>query len=1109
MPRLCCVAALLGAGIMTMGAVLAVPPEAVPARPYAPRIAGPSQEGQQAIRRFQLPHGCKVDLVAAEPLLANPVCFCFDGKGRLFVAETFRMHAGVTDDRSHGYWLKDDLACRTVADRVALYRKYHGKRFADYSAQQDRVRLLEDTNGDGIMDRSTVFAGGFNAPADGLGAGLLAQGGNVYYTCIPHLWQLRDSRGDGQADFKKSLQEGYGVHVSFIGHDLHGLTLGPDGRLYFSIGDRGLNVQTEGRTVACPDSGAVLRCELDGSGLEIVATGLRNPQELAFDKYGNLFTADNNADSGDAARWVHVVEGGDSGWRIGYQYMRGPTTALGPWNAEKLWHLAHAGEAAYRLPPLAHIANGPAGLTYDPGTSLLPERYRDHFFLVDFRGSPGGSGIHAFRVQPKGASFELVGREHFLWGVLATDTDFGPDGALYLSDWVDGWNLPGKGRIYKVFDPRRRQDAVVVQVRKLLAEGFDRRPVTELTQLLAHADRRVRQQAQLALAGRGKEAVATFVDVVTTSKNPLARLHAIWGLGQVGRHLPARDFSAGKALTRLTRDDDAEIRAQAARVLGDVHVAGAAEALTRLLKDAQPHVRFLAALSLGRVGDASAIAPILDMLRENEDRDAYLRHAGVMALVGIHDRDAIRATARDGARALRLAALLAMRRLEMPEIAGFLADADPQLVVEAARAINDVPINVAMPQLASLARRTGLSEPVLYRVINANFRLGKRANAEALASLAGRSDLAVPVRVEALKALADWANPSGLDRVVNLWRPLAPRPQGDAVESLRSALGAILTGPDRVRAEAVRLAAHFGIRDLGPALLGLVGERQRSPQVRIESLRALEKLKDGRLAEAVTLALADGEPRLRAEARRMQARHEPARALPGLEQALARGTTVERQAALAALGQLPLPAADTVLSTWLDRLLAGKAPPELQLDLLQAAAQRHAPVVREKLAQFEKARSGKDHLATYRETLFGGDAEAGRRIFFERADVSCVRCHKVQGTGGEVGPDLSMVGKLQTREYLLESVVDPNRQIAKGYETVVLVLTNGQVKSGILKREDATRVQLMTPEGGLVTVAKAEIEERTRGRSAMPDDVVRHLSKADLRDLVEFLTSLR
>src|SRR5579884_1508140 len=368
MRRTLVLAALLIVGGAGVSSLLSSPPEAVPAdagKPYAPTVAPASNEAALAMKRIRIPQGLRIDLFAAEPLLANPVCFCIDEHNRFYVAETFRLHAGVTDDRGHMNWLDDDLAYRTVADRVALYHKYLKGKFDTYAVEQDRVRLIEDTDGDGKADRSTVFADGFHRAEDGIGAGLLARRGSVWYTCIPDLWLLRDTKGTGHADFRKSLQTGYGVHVSFIGHDLHGLRMGPDGKLYFSIGDRGFNVRTDGRTVASPDTGAVLRCNLDGSELEVVATGLRNPQELAFDDHGNLFTGDNNADHGDAARWVYVVEGGDSGWRMGYQYMTSPT-ALGPWNAEKVWDTQDHNQAAYIVPPIAHVGSGPAGLVYYP-----------------------------------------------------------------------------------------------------------------------------------------------------------------------------------------------------------------------------------------------------------------------------------------------------------------------------------------------------------------------------------------------------------------------------------------------------------------------------------------------------------------------------------------------------------------------------------------------------------------------------------------------------------------------------------------------------------------------------------------------------------------------
>src|SRR5262249_25286804 len=151
---------------------------------------------------------------------------------------------GVSDIRGLGAWLNDDLACRTVADRVAMMRKHLESKVGSWAVEHDRVRLIEDTAGAGKADRATVFADGFNRLEDGLGAGLLARRGAGWFTCIPSLWKLEDTKGTGKADIRQELQTGYGVRVGFIGHDLHGPVMGPDGRIYFSIGDRALHVET-------------------------------------------------------------------------------------------------------------------------------------------------------------------------------------------------------------------------------------------------------------------------------------------------------------------------------------------------------------------------------------------------------------------------------------------------------------------------------------------------------------------------------------------------------------------------------------------------------------------------------------------------------------------------------------------------------------------------------------------------------------------------------------------------------------------------------------------------------------------------------------------------
>lgn len=404
--RLWLSAICLGFAVITFG--LAADSEPARRSAYNPTVHPDNGDGEKAIKRFQYDKALKVELWAAEPMLANPVCFTFDEKGRCYVAETFRHSAGVTDNRSHMNWLDDELACRTVEERVAVYRKYAKDRFDQtYEKERDRVRLIEDTTGSGKADKATVFSDDFGHAADGIGAGLLARNGSVYYACIPDLWLLKDTKGTGTADVKQSLGTGFGVHVAFIGHDLHGLRMGPDGKLYFSIGDRGLNVvNKEGKRLYNPDSGAVLRCDPDGSNMEIVHIGLRNPQELAFDDYGNLFTVDNNSDSGDRARFVYIVEGGDSGWRIGYQY-GSEMGNRGPWNYEKLWYPQHEGQPAYIVPPLNNFADGPSGFCHYPGVGL-GDQYKGHFFLCDFRGGSGNSGVWSFTTKPKGAAFEMA-----------------------------------------------------------------------------------------------------------------------------------------------------------------------------------------------------------------------------------------------------------------------------------------------------------------------------------------------------------------------------------------------------------------------------------------------------------------------------------------------------------------------------------------------------------------------------------------------------------------------------------------------------------------------------------------------------------------------------
>ncbi|MDB5306329.1 MAG: Cytochrome c [Gemmataceae bacterium] len=1136
--------------VFILGAVLvasAVPPDGAKDDKSKPKAAAKGSP-EETLAQVQVEKGLKVEVWASEPLMQNPVAFCFDEQGRAYVAETNRLHTGVPDTRGHMNWLDEDLACRTSADRVAMYKKHNYTGFEKYS---DQVRMVFDSTGSGKADKSTVFSAGYNRPEDGLAAGVLARKGTVYLANIPDLYALRDTKGEGKADEKKSLFTGFGPTAQFIGHDLHGLRMGPDGKLYFSIGDRGFNVTTkEGKQLLYPNTGAVLRCDPDGANLEVVHYGLRNPQELAFDDSGNLFTFDNNSDSGDRARWVYIVEGGDSGWRGGYQYGTlyhppgVPQGNRGPWNAEKIWHVPgpDGGPPAYVVPPLAHFGNGPAGMTHYPGVGLN-DKYKDHFFACDFTASPGGSVIWSVAVKPKGASFEVAKHEPFVRGMVPTDCEFGPDGAFYWSDWVGGWDMPRKGRIFKLTDPEAMKNPAVGEARKLIAEGFGKKTADELEKLLEHPHQQVRLDAQYELVHL--KADGRLAKVAKGSSHRLARLHAIWGLGMIARkHHPriARTNPPGAVFTlaELARHDDAEVRAQALKVLGALPLLPRTlrPVVLKDLADPEPRVKYFAAIAYGKldwlltsrlpVAEIEKYLPLFELLKANNDQDAYLRHAAVVTLeaLAVNPVDLwnvwTRAKDKYDVQAVRLGVLLALRRHKSDKVGEFLKDPDPKIADEAARAVHDERIEGAMAKLAELADSRMESDPVAYRALSANFKLGTPAAAARVAKVAARPSDPDHVRVFALKLLADWANPPRRDPITGLIHDLPKRDGTIAADALKPVIAGAFSGSDAVRSEAAQVSAKLGIKEVGPLLTELMKDARAPASTRAEALYALAAVKDPGLAGAAQFALSTTEPRLRAAGLAVKAKLDPdavLKVLPGLLKD-EKVSAVEKQAGLAALGRFgPSVDVDELLAGWLDAAVAGTVPPELVLDVLDAAEARTktpnlkllAPLGK-KVDAYRTARAkSTDKLAPWADTLAGGDAEKGWNILLNNNAVYCQRCHKLDGQGGEVGPPLNgIAGQMgKDRRYLLESVVMPSAQIARGYETVILSLADGRTVSGVVKEDTKKQIKLLTPEGKELLIPADEVEARRTGPSAMPDDLHKKLSHRELRDLVEFLASLK
>lgn len=1088
--------------------------------PEPPVIAAASDEGRTALAGFKIPAGLRAELFAAEPLVANVVAFQVAPDGRIFLCETFRQQKGVEDNRSHMNWLDDDLAAQTVDDRLKYLQKHLGDRILEYTRQDDRIRVLIDRDGDRVADTSQVFARRFNGILDGTGAGVLVNGSDVFYTCIPHLWKLGDPDGDGVAEQRQSLYRGFGVRFAFRGHDMHGLIMGPDGRIYFSIGDRGYNIQTPQGRLVNPESGAVFRCEPDGSNLEVFAMGLRNPQELAFDNFGNLFTGDNNSDSGDQARWVYVVQDGDTGWRMSFQYLGD----RGPFNRERIWHPYHPEQPAYIVPPIANFADGPSGLSFYPGTGFGAS-FEDRFFLCDFRGGAAQSGIRSFRLEAEGAFFKMVDPQQPFWNILATDLDFGPDGALYVSDWVNGWNGEGKGRIYRFSDPEADANDVVRNVQRLLRAGLGQQTREQLTDLLAHPDRRVRQQAQFELVEREETAALREV-ALSSDPDLLARVHAIWGWDQLARRGQVESLEAALP---LLGDPTDEIRAQAARLMGDQGYEPAFAALLNLLHDPYPRAQYFAAKAIGQLGRPQALNEVTEFIERNQDQDPILRHGGILALWGMGVTP-VATLSQHPSPAVRRAAVVALRkrasrwfsrasqystestRLALNALARFLDDPEPAVALEAARAIHDVPpLGLEQPaylSLATQATRPILPDPMARRVLNMNLRLGDAASAERVAQFASRDDVSTAMRLEALAILESWQEPSPRDRVLGMWRPTPKTHRAPAGLALKRHLGQLLAAPAGVGAATARVAARLGLQEVIPNVRAMLDNQGLPGPQRAEALEGLIQLAVKDLDDLLAASALDAAAEVRIAARTALATRRPELAVPMLVAATQADQFQERQQAILGLGIANTDPAREAVAELVQQAIQDQLPLDSHLEVIEVAQKMKAPEIRRLLNQYRSQVQSKRH-GRFRVAVRGGDPQRGKLLFVERSDASCRRCHLVNGDGGNVGPELSEIGANKDRDYLLEAIVEPNKAIAKGFESLVVQDVDGKIHVGIVKQEDDQILRLMDADGKTITLRQEDLEGRRPGKSAMPEDMAKQLSLRDIRDLVAYLETLK
>jgi len=516
----------------------------------------PPRTALEAARTMTVPPGFQVEVGAAEPDIVNPVAMTFDERGRIWITES-----------------------------LEYPRRRPGP-------GRDRVKVLEDSDGDGKADKFTVFADGLNIPS-----GIAVGHGGVWVANSPDILFLEDRDSDGKADTRVVVATGFGRSDT---HELpNSLTWGPDGWLY---GWNGVFnpckvASKNGKTYefTC----AIFRIHPKTRVFEVWCEGTSNPWGIAIDPEGSFFASACVIDH----LW-HLVE-------TGYYIRQGGPYPPFTWPIESIVGHYHQ-KAAYCG---AHYFDSPA----------YPPEYRGRLYM----GNIHGNGVNVDVLERNGATYKGNSAPDFL---RANDSWFmpvaqktGPDGCLYVLDWYDRYHCyqdanrdPAgidrlKGRLYRIRynnTPRRT--------------GFDlaRSSDDELVKLLGGSNVYDRDIAQRLLTERGTASVRGKVEsVVLAADAPrTARLHGLWALVGMGALEPG--FHA-----RLLTHNDATFRAWGVRAAGNVGKVDSQirDTVIKLSRDVSPDVRLQVAIAAKKIEGLDPLPVLLDVLRLN-DGDPLIPH---------------------------------------------------------------------------------------------------------------------------------------------------------------------------------------------------------------------------------------------------------------------------------------------------------------------------------------------------------------------------------------------------------------------------------------------------------------------------------------------------
>jgi putative heme-binding domain-containing protein len=969
-----------------------------PAMVYAQQDAKvPDPDPELERKTFIVADGFEVNLFAADPMLAKPIQISFDPQGRLWVAssETYPQ-------------IKPGQEAR------------------------DKILILEDRDGDGVADRTTVFAGGLLIPT-----GIEPGDGGVYVANSTELVHLSDPNADGKIR-RRTVLSGFGTEDTH--HMLHSLRWGPDGRLYMN---QSIYIHSHIETPHGPrrlNGGGIWQFRTESQKLDVFARGWINAWGHSFDRWGQSFLTD-----GAGGEGINYVVPG-----AGYP------TAVG---MNRILHGLNPGTPKY------------CGLEILSGRHI-PDDWQGNLITNDFRGhrvcryvlKEDGSGYAA---QEK---TELIKSNHPAFRPV--DMKIGPDGAIYIADWYNPIIQHGE---VDFRDPRR--DVTHGRIWRVTAKG---RPLVKRPQLvkaetpalldgLKDPEDWTRNQARRVLQERGAKVLPDLA-VWVAKLDPADKAfehHQLEGLWMY----QALDTAEPKLLARALDAKDHHARAAAVRVLGDWHarIPDALDLLAKRVIDEHPQVRLEAVRALGEIPQQRAAELAMQVL--DRPMDKFLDYALWLSL-----------------RDLQPHWLPAVQKGE------FDFHGNVKYLAFALQAVGD---SSAIQRLVKLFQDGKVPPDRLESVL------------ALIASLGQPQDLRVILDI----VLRDAG--TGAERQAMLLEALAQaqtqrgaKPAGD----LARLGGMLVKTPPAVQAAAARLAGLWKVEALRPQLLDAAKNKDSDATLRLAACNALAAL-GGDASRKSLGELAGAGPSI---ALRVPA----VRALVGLDLLPAAKLGSELLAE-------PLSETDTVeivnaflaqkggIALLADALKDRKLPEDVaKVGVRSARASgRDAGLLIDALTKAGQIKTGPRELSGEELRQFlddvvkKGDAARGEAIY-RRKDLNCLKCHAIGGAGGQVGPDMTSIGGSAQVDYLLESLLEPNKKIKEGYHTLVINTKKGNVVTGVKVRQTEKDLILRDAEDREVSVPLNQIDDQTQGKSLMPDGLTDTLTRHELVDLVRFLSEL-